>query len=337
MISVALDAKNLKNLIAAMLKQAKVRAPVRDKNGVALADVSAKSGLVFDFANLKLPLKREFFPQCEVISRFDGDGQRAEIPSGGPVAIFGVRPCDALSLMYLDKVFSDGQYTDPYYKKRRDNTLVISMACNSPATTCFCSSIGGSPHSSKGSDAMMFDLGSSVLFESVSGKGEAFLKKNQKLFRKPTTKELQKRKRLEEDAEKLVGRINAVADTPASLEKKNDPGFWNEIADTCLSCGACTYLCPTCHCFDFYDEKQGDGSGTRLRVHDACMFAGFTKEASGHNPRGSKRDRMRQRIMHKFSYAPENYGEMFCVGCGRCIANCPSNIDIRETITKVNS
>jgi sulfhydrogenase subunit beta (sulfur reductase) len=334
-LSVAIDSKNIKNLVAAMIKQAKVRGPVKDKTGTVLADLSAKSELAFDFANFKLPVKREFFPQCEVISRFDAQGSRAETAPDESVVLLGVRPCDTLSLSLLDKVFVDEQYADPYYQKRRNNSLVISLACDSPAATCFCTSIGGGPFSAKGSDIIMFGLGNSYLFESASEKGEAFLKKNQKLFRNPTVKELQKKRQQGEAAEKQVGKVNTSA-TPASLLKKNDPALWDEIAETCLSCGACTYLCPTCHCFDFFDEKQGD-SGTRVRVHDACMFATFTKEASGHNPHGLKRDRMRQRIMHKFSYAPENFNEMFCVGCGRCIVNCPSNIDIRETITKVNA
>jgi sulfhydrogenase subunit beta (sulfur reductase) len=335
-LSVAIDSKNIKNLVAAMLKQAtRVRGPVKDSRGVVLADLSAKSELLFDYANYKLPLKREFFPQCEVISRSDAEGSHAEISDYENVVLFGVRPCDTLSLSYLDKVFIDEQYADPYYRTRRDNTLVISMACDSPSSTCFCSSIGGSPNSTSGADVIMLNLGTSFVFESVSKNGEAFLKKNQKLFRDPTSKEVQKRKQQEEQAAKKVGTIDATG-TAASLQKKNDSSLWDEISETCLSCGACTYLCPTCHCFDFYDERKPDG-GKRVRVHDACMFASFTREASGHNPRGLKRDRMRQRIMHKFSYAPENFGEMFCVGCGRCIINCPSNIDIREIIYKVNS
>jgi sulfhydrogenase subunit beta (sulfur reductase) len=334
-LQVALDTKNIKNLIASMLKQAKVRGPVKDKTGVALRDISPKSELALDFTNFKLPLKREFFPQCEVISRFDAAGQRAESPIDQSVVIFGARPCDALSLSYLDKVFIDEQYSDPYYQKRRDNTIVVSMACASPADTCFCTSTGGSPSSTEGADVIAFNLGTSILFEAVSKKGEALLKKNQKLFRGPTSKELQKKAQQQDGAAKKVGTID-VSNTPSALQKKNDPSLWDEIAETCLSCGACTFLCPTCHCFGLVDEKSGD-TGMRVRVHDACLFASFSREASGHNPRGLKRERMRQRIMHKFSYAPENFGEIFCVGCGRCIVNCPSNIDVRETVTKVNS
>jgi sulfhydrogenase subunit beta (sulfur reductase) len=332
---IALDTNNLKNLVAAMAKQAKVRGPLRTAQGVELADVSAKSDLVLEYGNFKLPLKREFFPQCEVISRYDREGQKEVMPEDGSVIVFGVRPCDTQSLAHLDKVFGDAPAIDPNYKKRRDAALVISMACASPADTCFCTSTGGNPSATAGTDIISFTVGKALLFEGVTKKGEAFLKKNAKLFRAPTPKELQKKEQQESDALARIASVD-VTNAPGALANKNDAAFWNEIAETCLSCGACTYLCPTCHCFDFSDEQQGDG-GVRLRVHDACMFATFTKEASGHNPRGQKRDRMRQRIMHKFSYAPENFGEVFCVGCGRCIVNCPSNIDIRETISKVNA
>jgi sulfhydrogenase subunit beta (sulfur reductase) len=120
---------------------------------------------------------------------------------------------------------------------------------------------------------------------------------------------------------------------PAAIKAKDMPAFWNGIAETCLGCGACTYLCPTCHCFDFYEEATSSGHGKK-RVHDACMFASFSREASGHNPRPKPADRMRQRVMHKFSYTHENFGRIFCVGCGRCVRFCPSNIDIRETVGK---
>ena len=335
MVSVALDKKNLKKFIMAMLKQGQLRGPVKDSQGVVLGDVTAKSELVLEYANFKLPLKREFFPQCEVISRYDANGLREETVNDESIVMFGVRPCDAQSLVHLDKVFSDEQYTDPYYQKRRDNSLVISLACKTPASECFCSSTGGGPYDKAGADIMSVDLGNSLFFEAVSAKGEAFLTKNKGLFRPPTSKETQQRKRQESDSIKQQPELR-ISDIPKMLQNATDPLFWDSLAETCLGCGACTFLCPTCHCFDFFEEKQERG-GKRLRVHDACMFASFTREASGHNPRSGRGERMRQRIMHKFSYAQENYGRIFCVGCGRCVVNCPSNIDIRETLSRVNA
>ena len=40
--------------------------------------------------------------------------------------------------------------------------------------------------------------------------------------------------------------------------------------------------------------------------------------------------------MHKFLYYPaREEGAALCVGCGRCVVQCPVNIDIREVLTHV--
>jgi sulfhydrogenase subunit beta (sulfur reductase) len=322
----ALDVSNLKKFIAALAKTGKVKGPKAGKNGPELGDLSASEGLLLDFNNFRLPPKREFFPQCEAID------------TGAPdeaITLFGIRPCDALALDCLDKVFIDEKFVDPQYKKRRDNTLVISMACESPEDSCFCASAGGGPADKTGSDIIAFHLKTSLLFEPVSEKGEALLAANKKLFREPTPKEQQTRSKQEDDCKKAMNKV-PVADVPSAIGKKDVPAFWDAIAETCLSCGACTFLCPTCHCFDFHDETGSQGV-RKLRTHDACMFASFSREASGHNPRPKPSHRMRQRVMHKFSYTPEIFGRVFCVGCGRCVRFCPSNIDIRETVAKASA
>jgi ferredoxin len=232
--------------------------------------------------------------------------------------------------VYLDKLFIDEAFPDPYYQSRRNNTLIIALACSSPASTCFCESLDQGPARKSGSDVIAYKVHDSLVFEEVSPKGEEFLKKNKKIFREATSKEQQAIQKQEADAIKKMATPHHYGQV---LDKNIDPSFWDAVAEPCLSCGACTFLCPTCHCFDLVDKNNRKGA-TKLRVHDACMFELFTKEASGHNPRARKGDRMRQRIMHKFSYAPQNFGRIFCVGCGRCIANCPSNIDLRETLTK---
>ena len=213
--------------------------------------------------------------------------------------------------------------------------MVISLACETADPACFCSLVGGGPASAAGADIIAFNLRNSLLFEAATAKGEAFLAKNRKLLREPTSAEAKARKDQEARALKQMPAVS-MADTAGTLAKKSNTPLWEAIAETCLSCGACTYLCPTCHCFDFCDERHGPG-GSKVRVHDACMFSSFTREASGHNTRGQRGERMRQRVMHKFSYAPENFGEIFCVGCGRCVVNCPSNIDIRETVSRMTA
>lgn len=333
MTQVALDKANIQKLVAAMLAEGVVRAPVDTEDGVVLADISGKSSIAFDYANVKLPPKREFFPQCETVSRFGLDGVVEEQTDAKKTVVFAVRPCDAQAVAYLDKVFIDEKYKDPYYQSRRDATLIITLACSAPASTCFCTSLGQGPSNKSGSDIITFNLGGSLVLEGVSEKGEAFIKKNRKIFRTVLPKEQRTIKKQEEGA---IAKMSPVEVKLDAIRQNNGPAQWNVVAEACLGCGACTFLCPTCHCFDLFDEKRRDG-GRRIRVHDACMFEFFTKEASGHNPRARKGDRMRQRIMHKFSYAPENFNTVFCVGCGRCIVNCPSNIDVRETLSRVTA
>jgi sulfhydrogenase subunit beta (sulfur reductase) len=319
----ALDIKDLKKLLTALAKEGTVKGPKAGKDAPILGEASGEGPLALDYANFRLPPKRELFPPCESIDAGD---------DGGKTVLFGIRPCDAMAFDYFDKVFTEGQFVDPFYKKKRDNTLVISMACEKPENTCFCTSTGGSPSGKTGADILFHHLKTALLFEPVSEKGKAFFSKNRKLFREAAEKELQAKAGQEAHGRKAMEEI-AASEVPDSIGVRDTPAFWNEIAETCLSCGACTFLCPTCHCFDFYEEETRDGN-RRKRIHDACMFASFGREASGHNPRPRPADRMRQRIMHKFSYTHRNFGRIFCVGCGRCVRFCPSNIDIRETIAK---
>ena len=127
----------------------------------------------------------------------------------------------------------------------------------------------------------------------------------------------------------------SLAEAPAKVAARfEDVEFWQQETDRCLSCGACTYFCPTCYCFNITDE--GDGlngrEGRRLRTWDNCMSPLFTREASGHNPRTAKALRMRNRVSHKFATYPENWGAFSCNGCGRCVSNCPVHLDIRAIV-----
>jgi ferredoxin len=341
MVQGIIKKEDLKELIAAVRKDGSFYGPVMGSEGVSLSELGPDDEVALDYANFKLPAKRQFFPWSEVIYTYEGediaDGSPPEEASEGIRVIFGVRPCDAHSLLCLDKVFLDGEFSDPYYRRRREHSLIISLACSDPLDTCFCTSVGGSPTGKEGADVLVFDVGDVLLFETVTPKGEAFMKAYSDLFEEPGAEETMARDAQALSAEKKVPAAD-VSGITERLQGNFDSPIWDEIAQRCLGCGICTYLCPTCHCFGLYDEAHSEEAGLRgrrIRVQNACMFPSFTLEASGHNPRSSYGERMRQRIMHKFRYTVENFGDIFCVGCGRCISDCPVNIDLRETIAEV--
>jgi len=320
----------LEDFIRSIGKDCMVYAPLREGNTVCLTEISSGGKIELAYANSKVPLKSLFFPQAETICTFeDGEVLNVHLPDEKAV-VFGSRPCDARALRIVDKVFSE-DITDPYYHARRNNTLIISLTCNDPSDTCFCTSLGGSPSGKEGSDILVFDLGEVLLFETVSEKGESFMETYSGSFQPAKKVQMKTKKDIASMAEKKVPAIDAEA-VSERLEGSFDSPFWDEIHKTCLGCGVCTFLCPTCHCFAF-DDNRVDSIGERIRLWDCCQYPAFTLEASGHNPRISSRERMRQRIMHKFSYYVKNFEEVACVGCGRCVENCPINLDLREIVT----
>ncbi|MFZ7103905.1 MAG: 4Fe-4S dicluster domain-containing protein [Peptococcaceae bacterium] len=279
-----------------------------------------------DYQNTLNPPKDLFFPQHEVLWKYQKVKkglpvvEKAE-PSPEKRILWGVRPCDAQSIKLLDKVFLDKDYQDPYYQARRLNTLIISLVCREPGQNCFCRE----PFVTEGSDLMLVEMDDQYLMQIITPAGEKALQgaPGQAGDFKIPDKILQL---------KINGREEiASADLTEKLDLKYDDPLWDEVQEKCLNCGICSFLCPTCHCFDLTDDRQSK----KIRSWDSCMFAGFTKQGSGHNPRPSGKERLRQRIMHKFKYFPENYGAFACVGCGRCVEKCPVKLDIREILLKI--
>ena len=325
--------QELNTLIAAVAKDATFYAPINGNNGIEYTVTTGDQPIAYDYVNVKRSPKGLFFPQSEVICKFSGDTLQ-EIPlPDGKLIVFGGRPCDARALVYLDRIFEDqgSQFVDPYYVTRRQQALIITLACNAPAAACFCTTLGGSPTESMGSDILVTELGDVLLFEACTDKGQQFMAAQREFFRTPTADQLAAKAENAQQAAAAVHKFD-IADIKTKLDRMFEEEVWETITNTCLGCGACTYLCPTCHCFDLSDETNRHGAGVRLRTWDSCQYPLFTKHASGHNPRVNKKQRMRQRLMHKFSYTVEKSAAQFCVGCGRCVLHCPVNLDIREML-----
>lgn len=319
-------------LLDKLISQYQVFAPV--KEGSYSLFKQLKSGADADFTgkNTKIPPKGILFPQSEKLFSYSTTQEGAKLEEcidNQKKVIFGLRPCDAKSLTLLDNVFKNDKYEDPYYLTRRENTILVGIGCNDPQSTCFCTSLGGSPFDTKGLDVLLVDIGDKYLVEVISEKGKGLIEAA-----------------VASDADKEMAtkvKENALVSCTVNLDglkEKLDNGFdspvWDIIYQKCVGCGSCTYSCPTCHCFDIVDEAV-DCDGCRIRNWDSCMYPLFTLHGSGHNPRTSGKERMRQRLMHKFKYFVDNFDAFACVGCGRCINNCPVNLDIRQMLADIQS
>ena len=321
---------------AAAQKNTVFYAPADGENGVELKAVSNHEEIAFGYDNLRLSPKSVLFPQNEVICRYTGDTVEEEQIGAEDAIIFGIRPCDVFALSCLDKVFGgeNARFQDPYYMRRREKALIVALVCDDPRTTCFCTSVGGGPFSTDGLDLLWTDLGDRYLVEAITEQGAALIA-NSPHMREAGSEDIAQKAEIAALAEQAVSGPD-VQGVKEKLDRMYDSPFWQTAQLKCLGCGACTYLCPTCHCFDIADE--GDRrQGQRVRNWDTCMFRAYSLEASGHNPRPTNKERTRQRIMHKYAYFTELYDEIGCTGCGRCVRYCPVNLDIRQMIRSVQS
>lgn len=287
--------------------------------------------------------KHIIFPRSEELFTFerqlknDKQGGRVlslhEAADPGPMVIFGAPSCDARGFFAFDPVYdgagTKGQAKDTYYLKRRTQTTIIAKACQTVLNTCFCNWVNGSPHCPDGADVLATQLADGFVLDALTDKGREVVAG----LAEATADHKKAVEAAHAASDALLPKAPDISKAPeAILGRFDDAEFWQEQSAQCLSCGACTYLCPTCYCFNITDESNGI-NGVRLRSWDSCMASLFTLEASGHNPRNGKAARLKNRVGHKFSYYPKlRQGHFSCVGCGRCIKSCPSSVDIRQIV-----
>ncbi len=307
--------------------------PKVEDNIVTFGCINSADEMMLGYRNSVTSPKDLFLPRAEVVYEFDGQNFVNDAMPDQKRVIFGMRPCDCRALTILDRVFDTEEMKDPFYVTRRENAVVVALGCNEPLSSCFCTAVGGDPFGEEGADVVLVDTGDLLLAKDVTAKGKDFIAQYNKFFSSDAGGNWDKQAKKARD--KIKFELN-IEDIKSSLKDRFENDIWDTISQACLGCGACSYLCPSCYCFDLVDEKTSTGM-KKVRTRDCCMFSLFTRHASGHNPRPVGAARLRQRIMHKFSYYPESYGVSSCVGCGRCIRSCPANLDIRQLLEKVTT
>ncbi|HPT20591.1 MAG TPA: 4Fe-4S dicluster domain-containing protein [Bacteroidales bacterium] len=327
--------KNSLEKLFEILKQNKksVFAPVVKNGKASFKTVESFSTVAEDYIQTTQSSKELVFPRVEKFLDYEKNGKDVSVKGFDyqnvpDTVLWGVRPCDTIGFGALNSIFN-WDYKDEIYNARLAKTTILSFSCNKSDEYCFCTSVGGNPGSTAGSDILFTKLGADgdYLAEVITEKGQAIVALAPGLFEKADTA----------DKEKYLADVPVKfnqKEISERLEKFFKSEKWVEASLKCLGCGACAFVCPTCACFDIQDEEHGK-TGSRMRCWDSCGYAQFTVHTSGHNPRSVQSQRWRQRIMHKFSYMPERLSVYGCTGCGRCSRACPADMNILEHLISI--
>ncbi len=312
--------------------------PINNKGRVDFGKWSAGANVDIQTLKTVRSAKDFFFAQTETLMEFKVEGKNIEVkdarPEVTPFTVFGVRGCDARSFEVLDKVFLV-EPVDTVYQAKREAATIITLACSRPEETCFCTHFGIDAANPVG-DVTTWLTGEGLYWQANTDKGNALTEKIAAVLVDADDKAVQSEK---ENIKNILSKLPLADMSLAHLEGANEETFWNhpvwkEMSATCLACGTCTYVCPTCQCYDVRDFDGGKGI-ERFRCWDSCMYSDFTRMAHGNN-RNTQDQRFRQRFLHKLVYFPQrNEGEFGCVGCGRCVAKCPSKLGIVKVIKKL--
>ena len=288
--------------------------------------------------------KNMFFPQTENMMKFKTEGKNIEIVDvreklsekieERPFVMFGVKACDYKAIEVLDKVFL-AEPVDTYYQMRRNGTTIVTLACSKPEESCFCKSFGIDATNPLGDVTTWMD-DENLYWQANTEKGETLTSLVKDLFADGGTAEVEAQK---EATQKVIdmlpySNLDLSKFKPENLNALFDSTEWEALSEACLGCGTCTFVCPTCQCFDIRDFKTNEGV-LRYRCWDSCMYSDFTLMAHG-NSRTTQMQRFRQRFMHKLVYYPsQNDGLYSCVGCGRCVNKCPQHLHIVKVIKEL--
>lgn len=286
------------------------------------------------------PLKAFFSRAREIVA----EGFKPDVPHSKdkPFCIVGVKACDLKGFKIQDYVFWSQDYQDTFYIKSRQDNLIISADCTCTIDTCFCLALGVMPFPQEDFDINLSAVKAGFIVEAGSPKGGAVVEKYDSLFEEAKEEAVSAR---DWQREKVAGEVEKNLkenDVPhqdiykGAIEKNYDSDIWSDEARTCVECGACNTICPTCHCFLLYDQKDEDRMA-RLRIWDSCMIKDFARVAGGANPREHLWMRLRNRFEKKFDFFPKVAEIYACTGCGRCISACPAKIDIRKVLKRLTS
>lgn len=327
--------ENLTALFRLMAEDKALYLPVNNAGQVNFAAWTEDAEVDLDtLKSVKSP-KDAFFPQSENLYTCYKDGKKIKIEPGElqhqNFVVFGMKACDVKGVEVLDKVFLS-EPVDTFYAARRAHGTIVALACHEPEETCFCK-VFGIDCAEPVADVATWMVEGELYWKALTEKGEALTKAVASLLTEIDEAKVEAEKTaIRAIVEKLpYMNLSLEGWNGDALTEKFDSPIWEELYKPCLACGTCTFVCPTCQCYDIKDYDTGHGV-QRYRCWDSCMYSDFTMMAHGNN-RTSQMQRFRQRFMHKLVYFPANNDGMYsCVGCGRCVEKCPAALNIVKVI-----
>lgn len=333
--------RDLGHWVKRLLERSDVIAPISVEGAdVFYAPISRPTEVLWDFENSILPPRQHLIPQLDTIAHIHrrDDLYQIEAPRPPrPRVMLNVRSCDAVGLQYLRQMY-ERDLCDDAMVRRADSMTIVTLACHKPCTDGFCICANAGPFLESGYDVQLTDLGEELLVEAGTAKGAALLDEDAQLFRPASPQALEKRLQLEHDVLALFGENTChFGSAMRRLSTRRVPDeLWEELSHWCLECGSCTFVCPTCYCYSVADRSVGDHAWQRCRIWDSCQYSAFTLEASGHNPRADRRERVKRRFYHKVSaqYCQRD-GRVGCVGCGRCVRVCLGRTDMPAVVRAI--
>jgi len=274
------------------------------------------------------PLKSFFLPVKENVSGISAPEK--------PVLIIGSPNCDVSGLKLLDEIYLDFEYPDIFYKNKRDNTTIISSDCTSILEHCHCISSGINPFSVDYSDVSLLLEDDQLFLTVFSNKGEKFIQKlnskgSLKLLDKVSVMHINKKHNETISNLKKINKLLPDYKQTGNLIENSGDEIWKKYSINCVSCGACSTVCPTCSCFLLIDRPDFE----KIRQMDVCQFPGFERVAGGEDALHKKNIRFRNRYKCKYVWKPEKFKSVACTGCGRCIETCIGKINKNELLMEL--
>ncbi len=326
-----LPSDNLRNFVAKLAEDGSVFYPVFEDNNAHLLKFDKNKTFEPNFEKIRTAenIKHFLLPSRDVVAKFPKDEEKKPEKQ----YLLGIKNCDLRGIDVYDRVFLNWEPIDPAYKKRRENSIIISADCPEPEDCCFCNLVDLKPYVENMCDINCTQLSSGLFFDVFTKRGEEIIKKMPSLFKSATEEDQKERDDIRKLAMKKLSKINEKSfkkDVPERVEKA-DKKVMNDARKDCVECFACLHACPTCYCFLLSDYKRGKDV-ERVRTWDACYYAAYARVGGGANPRSKLNERFWNRFQCKFNYFHQYEGMYACSGCGRCFRGCSGKIDIREIL-----